>query len=252
MTAAPPVRRVALISDVHGNVPALAAVLEEVAASEVEVVVFLGCLTWGPEPVRVLEMARSLPQPTFFVRGNGERAVIELADGARAPERPVDTWMVAAHAPAGVDALRSFAPEVLLEVAGLGSVRACHGSPRSDIELLTPGTPEARLRQALADAPEDVITHGHTHVQYERRAIGRRVVGPGSVGLPYGVEPGRACWAILGPDVELRATPYDVELAAEAVRSAGFPAAERYTGTLHRPPTLADIEADALRREFSD
>ncbi|HEX4216038.1 MAG TPA: metallophosphoesterase family protein [Candidatus Dormibacteraeota bacterium] len=249
---ADPVRRAALISDVHGNVPALAATLEEVAASDVDVVMFLGCLTWGPEPLRVLEMARSLPQPTFFVRGNGERAVIELADGSRAPERPADTWMVAAHASDGVDTLRSFASEVVLEVAGLGSVRACHGSPRSDIELLTPGTPEARLRQAFAGAPEDVVTHGHTHVQYERRAIGRRVVGPGSVGLPYGVVPGRACWAILGPDVELRVTPYDLGLAEEAARAAGFPALERYLQMLLEPPTLGQIEADAEQREFSD
>ena len=82
-------RRVALIADVHGNAPALAATLAEISASEVDAVAFLGCLTWGPNPARVLELAQSIRQPTFFVRGNGERPVLELAAGSRAPEQPV-------------------------------------------------------------------------------------------------------------------------------------------------------------------
>jgi predicted phosphodiesterase len=253
----PALRRVALVSDVHGNVPALAATLAEIESADVDAVAFLGCLTWGPGPLQVLEMAWSVPVPTFFVRGNGERAALELADGTRRPERAVDAWMVAAHGRSGIEAIRAFQPVIVLEVGGLGPVWLCHGSPRSDIELLTPVTPEGRLRQAFDGVTGSVVAHGHTHLQYERNAAGKRVVGAGSVGLPYGDGPSGARWAVLGPDVELRVTPYDLALAAQAAqaaRSQGYPAdaAERYLQTLRRPPSQAELEADAESREFSD
>jgi predicted phosphodiesterase len=177
--------RIALMADVHGNVSALAACLDEAMSEHVDAVAFLGCLTWGPEPAEVLRRVHAVTVPTYFIRGNGERAVLELAGGARAAASSTDTWMVSAHGAAGLQALRSFALSVSLEVAGVGRIRLCHGSPRSDIELLTPATPEHRLQAAFDGVDEPVVAHGHTHLQYLRVAAGKTIVGVGSVGLPY-------------------------------------------------------------------
>jgi predicted MPP superfamily phosphohydrolase len=92
-----PVRRVAVLSDVHANTPALETVLAEAGALEPDLVVFCGDLTWGPEPARTVELVRSLGDRAVFLRGNAERAVLQMAAGERAPETARDHWMLARH-----------------------------------------------------------------------------------------------------------------------------------------------------------
>ena len=81
----------------------------------------------------------------------------------------------------------------------------CHGSPRSDEEILTRISPEERVAAAVADVSEEVVVCGHTHVQFDRRVAGKRLINAGSVGMPYEARPG-AYWAVLGPEVDLRRT----------------------------------------------
>jgi predicted phosphodiesterase len=252
-----PFSRIALVSDVHGNVPALTACLEDAIAEGVEAIVFMGCLTWGPEPSVVLRLTQSLSLPTFFIQGNGERAVLELADGVRdisEYDETLNRWMLERHRASGVNALRGLAPSLSIEVIGVGRMRLCHGSPRSDIELLTPATPQGRLRAAFAGVEEEIVAHGHTHLQYQRDVAGKRVIGPGSVGLPYSDGLPGARWAVVGPGVELRTTSYDLEDAVRAAHDAGYPdgAYSRYVATLRQPPTPLEIQLDAEQREFSD
>jgi predicted phosphodiesterase len=247
--------RVALVSDVHGNAPALAACLRDVLAERMDAVVFLGCLTWGPEPMRVLSIACDLPVPTYFIRGNGERAVLELASGVRSRasrHEGLDAWTVAAHGNSGVEILSSFPPAATLHVRGIGNILLCHGSPRSDVELLTPATPDERLRAAFAGVDQPTVAHGHTHVQYVRRAVGKTIVGPGSVGLPYTDGPPGARWCCLGPNIDLRVTPYDLEDAVQAARRVGYPAAEGYAAALLHPPTPAEVLADEAAHQYRD
>lgn len=177
--------RVALISDVHGNSEALREVLDDVAVADVDAVCSLGCLTWGPHPLEVLDLLHQFGRPTFFLRGNGERALLELAAGTRAPVPPVDEWMVTAHGPDGVEELRAFPVALTVQINGGSRVRLCHGSPRSDIELLSWMTAAERIEAACTGVPERTVVHGHTHLQYQRKVAGRRVAGCGSVGLPY-------------------------------------------------------------------
>jgi putative phosphoesterase len=243
--------RVAVISDVHGNVPALEAVLTEIQESKVDIVVSCGDLTWGAEPSRTLGLLRALPIPVRYVRGNADRAVVELARGTREPDRPMEEWMRTQHSPAEVDLLESFEFSTTAEVEGLGAVRFCHGSPRRDTELVTPGTPEERFAELSRDIPEQTLVTGHTHLQFDRLVAGRRSVNPGSVGLPYHRgEPGTAYWAVLGPSVHLRQTRYDVEETIALYR--GCPIAERVAGLLRRPPTPAEIVEDAETRIYAD
>jgi diadenosine tetraphosphatase ApaH/serine/threonine PP2A family protein phosphatase len=245
--------RVALLADVHGNAHALAAVLDDLAGSDVEAVCALGCLTWGPEPQAVLGMIDELGLPSFFLCGNGERAVLELADGTREPEQAVDEWMVAAH---GTDALRrlaAFPPALRVSITGGERARLCHGSPRSDIELLTPGTDPTRVAEACGAVDEPIVVHGHTHLQYQRVLGSRTIAGCGSVGLPYTEDGPGAYWTVLDADgVHPRRTDYDVDRAVSAIEAMGYPATRRYVGVLRTPPTPAEIVADAEAKVFSD
>ncbi|GAB3860771.1 hypothetical protein [Dactylosporangium cerinum] len=101
--------------------------------------------------------------------------------------------------------------------------------------------------------PERILVGGHTHLQFDRRAGDLRSVNPGSVGLPYhDSTPGTAYWALLGPDVALRRTRYDVAAAIAATVAAGDPKADVITGLLTAPPSVAELTADAERLEFSD
>ncbi|MDX6701245.1 MAG: hypothetical protein QOF26_1471, partial [Baekduia sp.] len=98
----------------------------------------------------------------------------------------------------------------------------CHGSPRSDEEIITGLTGADRLAPMLAGVAETTIVGGHTHRQFDRQIAGRRVINAGSVGMPYEGD-AAAFWALLGPAVELRRTAYDVEAAARIMRATGLP-----------------------------
>jgi len=249
-------RRVAVISDVHGNVPALAAVLDEVAASNVDLIVSCGDLTWGAEPDRTAAIVREAGAVTgvVLVRGNACRAALELAAGTRPPERDSERWMLAHHGPETLELLESSVFTTVVEVAGLGAVRFCHGSPRKDVELVTPGTPEERIRELSAGIEEKILVTGHTHLQFDRRVAGIRSVNAGSVGLPYHLgSPGTAYWAVLDADgVHLRQSSYDVDEAIRAYRDSGHPLADKLVQMLTGPPTPEEVIAHAEGLVFSD
>ncbi|MEU8074654.1 metallophosphoesterase family protein [Catellatospora citrea] len=248
-----PVSRVAVLADVHGNVPALLAVLDEVAAVGVDLIVFPGDLSWGPEPQTTVDLVQELGRRAVFVRGNADRAVVELARGEREHTRPRDPWMVRQHTPEAVEFLATFPLSVVVEVAGLGEVLFCHGSPRDDTECVTPRTSEERFAELSRDVAAQVIVTGHTHLQFDRQVAGRRSVNPGSVGLPYHLgAPGTAYWALLGPDVELRETRYDVQEAVDRCRTTGDPSGDTIVRYLLTPPTPDEVIADAETRVFAD
>lgn len=248
-----PVDRVAVISDVHANVPALEAVLAEIEQANVDLVVSCGDLTWGVEPDRTVELIAALGARAVCVRGNGDRAVLELAREQRPASRPREVWMATQHSAASVQFVAAFPFSVLVHVNGLGAVRFCHGSPRSDTEVITPETPEERFAELAAGIDEKVLVTGHTHLQFDRRVAGRRSVNPGSVGLPFHeASPGTAYWALLSEDVELRRTSYDVSGSLEAGTRLGDPAAETITALLTAPPSPREIIDDAESKVFTD
>lgn len=245
------VGRLACLADVHANVAALDAVISSDLFSTVDAVAFLGCLTTGPEPQAVLERCMQLDAPSYFIAGNGERSVIELADGRTIDDWPVGPWVLDRHGAECVAMIRSWPKGLIADIAGLGRVRMCHGSPRSDIEVLTPNTIPARIRAATRDVTERVLVHGHTHLQYERTVGGLRLVGPGSVGNPYTTGEFGARWAILGPDVQLIETPYDINAARTRIQASGYPS-PKFLETLEHPPTPDEIIEECESRWFSN
>jgi putative phosphoesterase len=238
-------RRVAVLSDVHGNAVALAAALAEVDREHPDLLVFGGDLTWGAEPMAAFELASAPAERAIFIRGNADRALAE-----RVGETERERWMQERHSPQALAFVDQFEVHAVVEVEGLGRVRFCHGSPRSDEECVTPETPETRIQEFMTGIDERVLVTAHVHLQFERQVAGIRSVNPGSVGLPYGAAPG-AYWALLGPDVELRRTDYDVSLAAAAYRETGFPDAEQMVEMLEHPPSRAEVIEDAEKRVFA-
>jgi putative phosphoesterase len=235
--------RVAALADVHGNAPALAAVLEDVARERPDLVVFCGDLTWGSLPQETLALVRALEIPARFVRGNADRAVGTDLDGRGG-------WMDSMHTSEDLSFLAGFEQTVTVDVDGLGRTCFCHGSPRSDEECVTERTPEARVREFAEGVDASTFVTAHTHLQYDRRAAGLRLVNPGSVGLPYGSEPG-AYWALLGPDVDLRRTDYEVEAAIARMRATDDPRVETIAAMLLEPPSRDEVIEDAERRVFA-
>ena len=114
---------------------------------------------------------------------------------------------------------------MIVDVDGLGATCFAHGSPRSDEECVTGGLPTSASREFTRGIAASVFVTAHTHMQFDRRAAGLRLVNPGSVGLPYETAPA-AYWAMLGPDVELRRTDYDVEGTIARMRATDDPRVE--------------------------
>ena len=237
-------RRVAALADVHGNAPALEAVLTEVEQAEPDLVVFCGDLTWGSLPRETLARVRALDLPARFVRGNADRSVVEADDSARG------RWMTSMHTAEDLAFLASFEPSVLVDIAGLGTTCFCHGSPRSDEECVTEQTPAERVREFMAGVAERVVVTGHVHLPYDRDVEGTRLLSPGSVGLQYGDVPA-AYWALLGPDVEFRRTSYDVDAAVAAMRATDDPRVETVVGLMLDPPSRDEVISDAEERVFA-
>jgi len=223
--------RVAALYDIHGNLPALDAVLAEVAAAGVDLIVAGGDFVMGPMPRPTLERLRGLGNYVRYIRGNTERDLLGgMADSPKEPRAWVAraAWVVGQLDPDERAFLNGLPATLLLDVDGLGPVLFCHGTPRSDEEIITRSTPVERIVPALAGVRAKTVICGHTHMQFDRPIGSQRLVNAGSVGMPYEGQPG-AYWALLGPGVELRRTAYDVEQAALRIMATGFPDAEEFS-----------------------
>jgi putative phosphoesterase len=207
--------RAAALHDVHGNLPALEAVLTAVEAEEVEAVVFGGDLAAGLLPRETIELAMTVPSARF-VRGNADRMMVEAFDAAAAGPSPlVDDWAVGQLERRHRNFLAAFEPTVVLD-----EVLYCHATPHDDEPIFTRVTPDARVGELLGPIEERVVVCGHTHMQFDRLVGEIRVVNAGSVGMPYGTT--EACWALaVDGEVELRRTAYDLEAAAARLRASG-------------------------------
>jgi predicted phosphodiesterase len=240
--------RVAALYDIHGNDAALAAVLAELEGLAVDLIVVGGDVAGGPFPRETVDAVRALGDRAVTIRGNGERELVEarlrLAAGSARIDAD-DVWSSRTHWAAGVleqeqlDWMSGLPPLASVDVDGLGEVLFCHASPRSDEEILTPLSPEARILPMLAGVAQRTVVVGHTHVQFDRELAGTRLVNAGSVGLPYEDRAG-AYWALLGPGVELRRTSYDVLVTCARIRESGIPEPDEYAEGIAHPAPAAE------------
>jgi predicted phosphodiesterase len=232
--------RVAVLSDIHGHLPALDAALADVAGAGVDRIVVTGDIAAGPMPVPVLERLLGLGGQVVWVRGNGDR---ELYEPMPDPPDPIVPWAAAQLSDALRAHLAGLPLTVTLDLDGLGPTLFCHATPRNDTEVALVDSALARWAEVLADRPEETVVLGHTHMPFARLANRKLVVNPGSVGMPYGRS--GAHWAVLGPGVELRRSSYDVPAACEVLRAGGYPGIEKWLDAYVRQ-TFGDDEALAV------
>jgi putative phosphoesterase len=241
--------KVAALYDVHGNLPALRAVLEDVERAGVDAIVVGGDVATGPLPAETTALLAALGERALFVRGNADREVVAAhREPGPTPADPAQRAVAFAAERISdelVGFLAGFAENVVLEVDGLGPVLFCHGSPRSDSEVITTATSDRRLRAILDGVALPLVVCGHTHRQFDRTLGDYRVVNAGSVGLPYEGRPG-AFWALLGPKVELRCTGYDIAAAAVELRAGGFADTDELIG----PSLLEPMDPDEVAAIF--
>lgn len=242
--------RVAALYDIHGNLPALRAVLAEVAGEGVSTLVIGGDVAAGPLPSETLDRLIGLGEGGLFVRGNGDREIVEAYDQGRlaiddetGPAERAAAFSASRISREQRDFLDGFAETVMVEIDALGPTLFCHGSPRSDTEIITSATADERLRGILEGVGEATVICGHTHRQFDRAIDGWRVINAGSVGMPYEGRTG-AYWALLGPEVTLRRTDYDLEAALAELRAGEFPDLEEMlTESLLEPVDADEVAA---------
>lgn len=233
--------RVAAIYDIHGNLPALEVVLNEVQRAEVELVVVGGDLLPGPMPREILECLLDLDIPVRFIQGNCEIDALALTTGTGAPRFPEQvresmSWSARQIFPDYQQLVAGWAKTLRIEVGDLGEVMFCHATPRDDNEIFTRQTPEETLLPIFKNLGLSLVVCGHTHMQFDRMIGNVRVINAGSVGMPFG-EPGADWLLLLDGDIHLRHTNYDLAKAAERIRKTNYPQAEEFaTNHVLEPP----------------
>jgi predicted phosphodiesterase len=221
--------RVACLFDIHGNLPALEAVLADVRASRADRIVVGGDVLPGPMPRECLDLLNSLDIPCDYIIGNGDRATRQARHGTMDPLVPAFfheamNWNAAQLTDADDRAIEQWPLTLELNVDGIGRVLFCHATPRNDNEIFVKTTSDDKLRPIFDSLGMQLVVCGHTHMQFDR-VVGRtRIVNAGSVGMPF--QDAGAYWALLGPDVKLRRTSYDFNQAAARIRTTGYPQAE--------------------------
>jgi predicted phosphodiesterase len=177
----------ALVSDIHGNDLALAAVVAELERLGVEQVVCLGDVAeGGSQPAEALDRLARLGWPVIL--GNADAFLLEVDPSS--PEPATDeqlerrAWTLGQLSDAQLEQIRAFVPTLDVEVDGL-TLRAFHGSPRSYDDVVLPETPDGVAERLLGGSGVDLLAGGHTHLQWTRYVDGALYVNPGSVGLAY-------------------------------------------------------------------
>ena len=226
------VASVAVLSDIHGVLPALDAVLAEPDVQAAERIVLTGDIAAGPQPVAVLDRLLGLGDRVTWVRGNADRELVAVARGqTRDVPDAITPWAAGQLTADHVDWLARLPHPVTLNVDGFGEVVFCHATPRDDEEVVLVDSRLERWAEVLAGLPDEVMTVvcGHTHMPFTRLAHRRQIINPGSVGMPYGRQ--GAHWALLaGGAVSMRCAGYDPDRACELVKEqSSYPEVAEWT-----------------------
>lgn len=240
-----PLRAVAVLSDIHGVLPVLEAVLAEPDVLAADLIVVTGDHAAGPQPVEVLDRLVGLGARCLLVRGNADRELVAIADGGSSPH-PESVWAAGQLRPDQVELLAGLPHPVVLDLEGFGSAVFCHGTPRDDDEVVLVDSRLDRWIEVFAELPDSValVVCGHTHMPFLRLVDRRLVLNPGSIGMPYGRAGGS--WALLSRgQVCLRHTEVDLDAAVgRVVSESGYPDRGAWAEEYIRS---ANSDVDALR-----
>lgn len=220
----------AVLSDIHGNLPALEAVLEALEAFAVDGFILAGDFVGGPQVNETLDWLRSLK--IWGIKGNSDINLIQYDNGT-APQAwrhskqfSLARWAHRNIHPSHLDYLKKLPEQLTVEMMGRTSIRVVHGSPRDPYESIFPDKNPESLKLALAQIPERTCVFGHTHIPWKQVCSGKMALNPGAVcGALNGDV--RAQFALLMWEndhwqVEHRAVPYDHARSRRAFEESGL------------------------------
>ncbi len=223
--------RLAVLADIHGNLPALEAVLEDLRHCEPDGILVAGDLAEGcPQPNEVVRLLRS--RRHWMIRGNGDTRLLRYDAGeGPAAWRTHLQWALVrwSHRHMDQDTLafiRSLPEQRIVDIAGMAPIRVVHGSPRNPSELIFPDQDPLALDLALAQVPEPVLICGHTHIPWQVEQNGRLALNPGAVCGPLngfvGAQYALLTWQGDRWQAEQRAIRYDLGRLRAVLRETGL------------------------------
>ncbi|HEY9290357.1 MAG TPA: metallophosphoesterase family protein [Microlunatus sp.] len=236
---------VAVLSDVHGVLPVLDAVLAEEDVRSCERIVITGDHVAGPQPIAVLQRFAELGEKLILVRGNADREVVALrTDPSLAVPDPISAWVAGQIDDQQAALLAGLPHPVILEIDGFGPVAFCHGTPRDDNEVVLVDTRMQQWIEVFGELGDEIrtVVCGHTHMPFVRLVDRRLVINPGSIGMPYGRPGGN--WVLLdNGNVSLRHTPVDLaEVRRQVVADSGYPQVEQWVDE-YLSDAISDFDA---------
>jgi putative phosphoesterase len=235
---------IAIFADIHGNSVALRAVLADIANQRnIGQLICLGDLAvYGPDPASVLSILRQYD--ILYVCGNTDRYLVQNLYPENTTGQDWQTkllasfpWTASKLGEADMQFLARLPAQFRLPLDENHTIMAVHGSPASDEDNLLADTPEAEIVGLFGDAAYDLLLCAHTHIPLDRTIAGRRVLNPGSVGIPFDGDP-QASYALVHPQpaggyhIEIRRINYDIEKVVGRLVEADHPAAEIVTHNL--------------------
>ncbi|SMO49190.1 metallophosphoesterase family protein [Fodinibius sediminis] len=233
--------RIAAVYDIHGNLPALEAVLQEIYKAGVDCLIVGGDVIAGPLPAETLTLLQNISIPTRFIRGNAEsellRHIAGKEPGGLSERADKQTYWLAKNLTENHKQFLSGWPSTYkLKIKDHGNVLFCHATPLSDIEVFTRQTPLKKLRAIFGGQDASLAVCGHTHMQFDRNIGELRILNAGSVGMPFGHT--GADWLLIDTEIVFRHTDYDLSKAAERLRQSNYPHVEDFiTNNVLQPPT---------------
>lgn len=243
--------KIAALYDIHGNFPAMKAVLAELEAIEPDLIIIGGDIVSGLMPSETLDCLLDLRKKTAvkFIRGNGDREVVEASQGLELPTlseqgKQTQKWTAEQLTDKHLVFLANLDKTITVQTDSIGDLLFCHAAPNSDSDLFTCRSDEQRLQKLFGKVKQHIVVCGHTHMQFMLTFEDKSIYNAGSVGMPFAEQPG-AYWLLVdGDNVEFKRTDYDLNAAARLMRHSGDPFAETFINdNLLQVPT----EEEALK-----
>lgn len=238
--------RIAIISDIHGNLAALIAVLEDITRHDVDKSICLGDVAaFGPQPCETIDLLKEAGYPV--VMGNTDAWLLNPEPHVERDANSryvfeIENWAAEQLTSAQRDYLKSFQPTITISLGDYKELLCYHGSPSSFNGIILASTPDNELASILAGIRANVMAGGHTHTQMLRRYGDLVLINPGSVGLPYEREtdsdnvrnPAWSEYAIVDYldghlSIDFKRVPFDARQVVKAAYESGMPHAGWWT-----------------------
>jgi len=224
--------RIAVFSDIHGNMTAFDAVLRDLESFSTshaidQVVVAGDVVNWGPDNIEVME--RIVREGWAVIRGNQELYILDQ-DTPRSPESwanyTIARWTRAQLGEQRVKQLALWPDTLCLRFRDARSVRVVHGSPRSHFEGLYRSISDEKIAEILNNTEEETIICGHTHLPMDHISGKWHIFNCGTVGMPLNGLQESSYWILEGDwsgwRGTLRRVPLDYEPPVQALQQLGF------------------------------